>query len=269
LASRVTTQLEDGWSAGDAYEDFMGRWSRPLARSFVRWLEAPLGGHWLDVGTGTGALTAAICEEAQPSTVIGCDPSANFIDVARSRLPDSRVTWCVAGVGELPAREDGYDAVASGLALNFFPDAATAVKEQLDLTRRDGLVAAVVWDYAAGMEFLRRFWDAAIRVEPAAEELDEGRRFPICRPDALEALFRHCGAREVRVEPLSVPTVFTDFDDYWRPFFGGTGPGPSLVAALSDQQRARLEQDLRTQLAARPHAPIRLSARAWAVCGLA
>ena len=128
-------------------------------------------------------------------------------------------------------------------------------------------MGAYVWDYAEGMEFLRYFWDAAAAVEPLAAERDEGHRFPLCTPEALGSLFRSAGAERVRVAPLTVPTLFSSFDDYWQPFLGGTGPAPSLVSTLSAEQRSDLEEDLQRRLPIRDDGRIDLDARAWAVVG--
>lgn len=263
----MTSAPSDGWNAGATYEEFMGRWSRPVAEELVRWLDAEPGGHWLDVGTGTGALAAAICTLAQPASVVACDPSAPFVESARQAVVDPRVSFEVAGVGNLPRRKGGYDAIVSGLALNFFPDMDLAMKEQLSAVRPGGLVGAYVWDYAQGMEFLRHFWDAATAVEPSAAEMDEGCRFPICEPEALESLFRSAGADRVRVAPVSAPTAFYSFEDYWQPFLGGTGPAPSLVSSLTEEQRRELEAELRRRLPIQDDGHIDLQARAWAVVG--
>jgi SAM-dependent methyltransferase len=263
----MTTNLGDGWNAGATYEDFMGRWSRPLAEEFISRVDLPPGLHWLDVGTGTGALAAAICALAQPASVVGCDPSPAFVSSARERLVDHRVTFAVAGTGNLPRREGGYDAVVSGLALNFFPDPGQAMEEQLDIVGPDGLVGAFVWDYSEGMQFLRYFWRAAATIEPKAAEMDEGRRFPICTPDAMEALLRAAGVERIRGFSLSVPTVFSGFEDYWRPFLGGTGPAPSLVSMLTEEKRSALVDELRRRLPIKSDGSIELQARAWAVVG--
>jgi SAM-dependent methyltransferase len=207
----------DGWQGAATYEDFMGRWSRPLAGEFLKWLDAPAGGHWLDVGTGTGALATAICSHANPGSVVGCDPSEPFTQVARLSTADPRLSFAVGGIGSLPERPDGYDVIVSGLALNFFPDAPAAVREQLSSLRAGGCLGAYVWDYAEGMEFLRHFWDAAISVAPDMAEMDEARRFSICAPEPLQSLFEACGAERVTVGAISVPTRFTDFEDYWHP----------------------------------------------------
>src|SRR5262245_14552416 len=108
------------WLSGSTYEAFMGRWSRLLAPRFVSWLPPRPNAHWLDVGCGTGALSEAICSGARPASVIACDPSEPFIDSARRRHADPRISFVVAGVGDLPTRAGGFDHVTSALALNFF-----------------------------------------------------------------------------------------------------------------------------------------------------
>jgi hypothetical protein len=153
------------------------------------------------------------------------------------------------------------------LALNFFPDPEKAVEEMRSIASARGTVSACVWDYGAGMQFLRRFWDAAGAVDAGARAHDEGHRFPICGHAPLTALFRSAGLEDVRCDPLEVVTVFTSFEDYWRPFLGGTGPAPSYVASLDDDRRAMLVQKLREQLPPGPDGRIILEARAWAVRG--
>jgi SAM-dependent methyltransferase len=263
----VCTVVTDRWAAGSSYEDFMGRWSRRLAPLFVSWLRIPRGAHWLDVGCGTGALTDAICRLADPASVVGCDPAAPLIEFARAQSRDPRQSYVVAGAGSLPGRDGGYGSVTSLFALNFLPDPQGAVGEMRSLAALQGTVSACVWDYGDGMEFLRRFWDAAAAEDPAAAALDEANRFPLCRRDALKGLFQESGLVAVRCEPIEIPTVFPDFDDYWRPFLGGTGPAPSYVAALSPDRREMLVQRLDQTLRRGADGVIALSARAWAVRG--
>jgi SAM-dependent methyltransferase len=261
--------VTDRWIAASTYEDFMGRWSRSLARHFVSWLKIPHGVHWLDVGCGTGALTSAICTHGDPASVLGCDPAEPFVEYARRHAADVRASFVVAGVGELPSRPDGYGSVSSLLALNFFPDAAAGVREMRSRTAARGVVSVCVWDYAGRMELLRYFWDAAAAVDPAARALDEGRRFPVCRADALADVFSAAGLSDVRCEPIEIETDFSSFDDYWRSFLGGTGPAPAYVASLDAEHRARLARELERALRPGPRGTIVLAARAWAVRGTA
>jgi SAM-dependent methyltransferase len=261
------TDVRDQWSAGSSYEEFMGRWSRRLAPRFVSWLRVPARAHWLDIGCGTGALTAAICSDADAASVTACDPATPLVEFAGERNRDARVSFVAAGVGSLPRHAGGYGSVTSLLALNFFPDPEAAIHEMRSVAAPRATISACVWDYADGMQCLRRFWDAAASVDAAARALDEGGRFPLCRRDALMTLFSGGGLADVRCEPIDIPTVFTSFDDYWRPFLGGTGPAPSYVASLDPERRARLARTLAAMLRTEPGGTIALTARAWAVRG--
>ena len=257
------------WNVAADYEEYMGRWSRLLAPHFVSWLAVPPDTHWLEVGCGTGALTAAICAEARPAAVIACDASASFIGHARKHLADPRVSFVVAKVGALPTHHCGFGSVTSALALNFFPEPAAAVEEKRKITARGGLVSACVWDYAGRMEFLRHFWDAAAVVDPRSAGLDEGRRFPLCQPAALEALFQKAGLHDVAWQAIEITTRFPDFGSFWTPFLSGTGPAPSYVASLEDDLREALANRLSRVLPREPDGAISLAARAWAVRGVA
>ncbi len=257
----------DSWAAGGAYEAYMGRWSRPVARSFVEWLRPMPSAHWLDVGCGTGALTSAICQLSNPASVVACDPSESFVNDARSRISDPRVSFVLAGADDLPTRDVGFDAVVSGLVLNFVPDPGKAVAAMRARLRAGGCVAAYVWDYAGRMEFLRYFWEEAVALDPGAANLDEGRRFPLCQPEALASLFRAARLSHVETHALESSTHFENFSDYWEPFLGGTGPAPTYAASLEPSHRESLRQRLQQRIQPRPDCRIYLVARAWTVRG--
>ena len=261
------SEVRDSWSVGSIYEDFMGRWSRRLATQFVTWLGIPAGVHWLDVGCGTGSLTNAICSYADPASVVGCDPAESFIEFARGRCRDGRISFVTAGVERLPRRAGGYGSVSSLLALNFFPDPEAAVQEMRTMASPQATVSACVWDYSDRMEILRHFWSAAAAVDPAARALDEGNRFPLCHPDALTKLFRSGGLVDISCETIEIPTIFANFRDYWQPFLGGTGPAPSYVASLDTKRREILSRKLEDTLPRGADGTIALTALAWAVRG--
>lgn len=256
------------WRVGDAYEAYVGRWSRKVAGEFLRWLAVPAGRRWLDVGCGTGALTATVLATAEPAQVVGVDTSEGFLAQARARINDARVQFRLGDAQSLPLPDGRFDVVVSGLALNFVPDPARAVAEFARVTAPGGVAAAYVWDYAEGMVMMRYFWDAATALDPAASELDEGRRFPLCNPAPLEELWQQSGLRQVSVEAMQIPTVFADFDDFWGPFLGGQGPAPGYVASLAEDRRIALRDLLRSRLPAGADASISLTARAWAVRGV-
>jgi trans-aconitate methyltransferase len=251
--------VHEVWAVGDAYEAYVGRWSRRVAEEFVRWLDVQAGQRWLDVGCGTGALTSTVVANADPAKVVGVDPSEGFIATARAQVPGA--TFQVGDAQQLPLPDQSFDVVVSGLALNFVPDASRAAAE---FARVAHTAAAYVWDYAEGMVMMRYFWDAAAAVDPAAADLDEGTRFPLCRPEALTRLWQDAGLDNVTVQPIEVPTVFTDFDDYWTPFLGGQGAAPAYLMSLPEDQRDAIRDLLRKRL---PQRTIELTARAWAVKG--
>ena len=251
------------WASGDLYEPYVGRWSRLVADRFVAWLRPGAGASWLDVGCGTGALTGTVLAAADPASVLAVDRSRGYLEYARRRVAGAG--FGVADGVSLPVRDRSVDRVVSGLVLNFLPDPARAVAEMARVCRPGGVVAVYVWDYAEGMQPIRRFWDAAIALDPGAAELDEGRRFPLCRPDRLAAVF--AGLAGVESTGITVPTRFRDFDDYWTPFLGGQGPAPGYCAGLPDDARQRLRDRLRSTLPTAADGSVPLSARAWAVRG--
>jgi SAM-dependent methyltransferase len=257
------------WLDGGAYEAYVGRWSRPVAEAFVRWLAVPPGLRWLDVGCGTGALTSRVLALAEPTYVAGVDRSEGFVAHARTQVGDRRAAFHVGDARLLPLSDDSVDVVVSGLAVNFVPDPPRAVAEFARVARPAGVVAAYVWDYAEGMAMMRHFWDAAAALDPAAAELDEGRRFPLCEPESLRALWLDAGLEGVSVRSVEIPTVFADFADYWSPFLGGQGAAPAYATSLAESDRARLRDLLSTRLPVQPDGSIRLTARAWAVRGAA
>jgi SAM-dependent methyltransferase len=258
--------MDDVFSQGEAYERFMGRWSRLVAPRFLDWLGMEEGLRWADVGCGSGALTEAVLEHASPASVLGVDPAAGQVAEASRRVVDPRASFSQGTADDLAP--DAFDVVVSGLVLNFVPQPPATVAAMSRAAER-GVVAAYVWDYVEGMQLLRRFWDVAVRLDPAVADLNEGHRFSWSGPDALAAMWTKAGLGDVRSTAITVPTVFESFDDYWRPFLGGQGPGPAYVARLDEPARGELRSALAQALVPEANGQIRLTARAWAVRGKA
>lgn len=258
----------DSWDQGDSYERFMGRWSRAIAPRFLDWLAVAPQASWLDVGCGTGALSAAIRSAAAPAAVTGIDPSPAFADTARAALGDGADVH-VGDAQSLPFADDRFDATVSGLVLNFVPQPLAALQEMRRVTRPGGVVGVYVWDYAGGMELLRVFWKAAGALDPKARSLDEGTRFPLCEPRRLGRALDLGGLVTVSTTALELEMTFASFDDYWQPFLGGQGPAPTYVATLSGPDRDRLAERIEQQLPVAVDGSITLTARAWAARGTA
>ena len=254
-------------ASADAYERYVGRWSRLVARDFLAWLAVPQGGRWLDVGCGSGALTETIIRVAAPASVLGIDPSADFLARAQAALAGERVTFERGDAEAIPVPDDAFDAVVVGLVLNFVRDPDRALAEARRVARAGGFVGAYVWDYGGEMQMMRRFWDAAVALDPGAHELDEGFRFPIARPAALAALFGRAGLVDVDTRAIDIPTRFVDFEDFWEPSLGGQAPAPAYLISLPPAGREALRDRIRATLPIAADGSINLVARAWAVRG--
>jgi ubiquinone/menaquinone biosynthesis C-methylase UbiE len=205
------TLTPDRWVAGEKYEPYVGRWSRLVAPRFVDWLELPERLRWADVGCGTGALSDAVLSAANPDRIVALDGSLGFVRYGRERLPDPAVFFGVSDAMRLPLADGAVHVTISGLVLNFLPDTGRALAEMRRVSAPGGTVAGYVWDYAGGMQMMRFFWDAAVAESSAAAEVDEASRFPICRPDNLEAALAKAHLGAVVVHPIEVSTTFADF----------------------------------------------------------
>lgn len=251
----------------NAYEGYVGRWSRFVAPRFIAWLAVAPESTWLDVGAGTGILTQAILQEASAAKVVGVDLSPEYIEFARQRIQDDRVEFKVGDAAQITTESAAFDAAVAGLVLNFVPAPDQVAQNMVQAVRSGGVVAAYVWDYGGRMEMMRQFWDAAIQVDPAAREMDAGQRFAICEPDNLRALFQSVGLEGVAVMPIDIPTPFKNFDDYWLPFLGAQGSVSKYLHGLNDETRNAIREQLQRQLPTTADGVIPLMARAWAVKG--
>ena len=257
----------DNWEDGSYYERFMGRWSKPLAVEFLKWLDAPNGLKWLEIGCGTGSLTGAILRSRSPQYLLAIDPSQRFVEYSNSYLGSNIAEFKVANADQLPSPSNAVDIVVSGLVLNFIPDTTGALQEMRRVLVPAGSVCGYVWDYAGKMEMLRLFWDAAASVFPDARGEDEGIRFPLCDPENLSAALEGAGLKDVSVEPISIQMDFHDFEDYWGPFLGGQGPAPSFLQNLGEEGVEEIHQELLTLLPIQQDGTISLVGQAWAFKG--
>ena len=249
-----------------AYNAFIGRWSQCVAREFVAWLSVASNCRWLDVGCGTGALTAEILAAGSPEQVCGIDPSADRVEYAQHVLPLAQ--FRVGDAQQLPTDWANFDAVVSGLGLNLFSDPSQALAEMIRVTRRGGIVAAYCWDFAEGMQLLRYLWDAATEVDASAAKVDPANRYPLARPDRLKRLFEEAGLHAIEMQSLEVPTEFSDFEDFWSPLLRGTSKTQRYVSGLDEGMRMKLRDRLRQKLPIQPDGTIHLLAKAWAIKGV-
>jgi len=260
------------FSAAEAYERFMGRWSRRLARKFVEFVGVGDGDCVLDVGSGTGSLLLTILNQFATTRATAIDPAIEFVNFARAQAETAhagRATFEQGDAQRLRFADVTFDKSLCALVLNFVSDRDAALREMIRVTRTDGVVAAAVWDYGQGMEMLRMFWEEAAALDAAAAGKDE-RHMPLCRAGELAAMWRANGLIEVEERPLVIAMEFSSFDDFWLPFLGGQGPAGAYASTLPKRRQQQLEERLRRRLLRdRDDGAIELRARAWAVKGVA
>lgn len=253
------------WGSTEAYYNYMGRWSRKIAPKFVEWLNAPEQKSWIDIGCGSGELTASIKELCAPIQLIAMDSSEQYIESVSSRI--GGVECQVGDALNIGMADDEVDFAVSGLLLNFVPDKTKALDEMKRIVRPGGTVALYVWDYAGQMQIMRYFFDVARMFDPVSSEYDDGIRAKICTPDALFAAFTDLGFADVEVMNLDITTPFESFEDYWAPFLAGTGSAPKYCVSLEEGLRNKIRDGVRDKLPIGPDGRILLAARALAVKG--
>ncbi len=246
---------------GDAYERFMGRYSRPLASLFADFARIAPGLTVLDVGCGSGALTDELIARVGEPGVSAADPSGPLVDAVRARHPRADVRN--GSAEDLPFRDGEFDAALAQLVVHFMTDPVAGLREMARVTRRHGTVAACVWDHAGRNGPLAAFWEAARRIDPGVR--DEG-ELAGTREGDLTRLMTAAGLTHVHEEPLTVRVTHGTFEEWWEPYTLGVGPSGVYAASLDEDRRAALREACRELL---PPAPFTVSGTAWAARGTA
>jgi len=243
--------------SADAYGRFMGRFSGPLAEQFVDRVGVEPGRRVLDVGCGSGALTAVLVARAGLDQVCAVDPSESFVDVVRSAYPTMDVRR--SGAESLPFADASFDAVLAQLVVHFMTDPVRGISEMARTTAPGGVVAANVWDHAGGQGPLAVFWSAVRSLDPTAPDESD---LPGVAEGHLAELFEAAGLGDLESTSLTVTVEHPSFQDWWDPFTLGVGPAGAYVAALDDAGRDALRDRCREIL---PTTPFRTDAKAWTV----
>jgi ubiquinone/menaquinone biosynthesis C-methylase UbiE len=245
----------------DAYDQFMGRYSVPLAPQFADFAAVAAGQRVLDVGCGPGALTAELVRRLGPAAVAVVDPSESFVPAAQERHPGVSVQRAAAE--QLPFGDQAFDAALAQLVVHFMAQPVVGLREMARVTRMEGVVAACVWDNAGSQGPLSLFWEAARELDPGVQGESQSAG---SREGHLAQLFQEAGLHEIQESALSVSAEHPSFDDCWEPFTLGVGPAGMHVAGLDATRQALLRELCREML---PAAPFAVTASAWAARGLA
>jgi len=253
IRSMTTQQFKDDpeffWSRGEVYDVVIGRLSQAIAQRFLPWLEAPKRVHWLDAGCGTGIVTRGILQDLDPSRIDAIDPSESYLSYASKQITDPRVRFHLTDIESMDFPPESFDAIASGLMLQFLSDPEAELLDLLGLLRTDGIIGAYVWDFSDPAFAMRIFWDAAIALNlPNAAESDPVKLHPLYSPANMEALFRHTFLRDVQTERIVCPVVFPHFNDFWSIFSGYQCRGTSYLATLLQPDHLLLKDEVQKRV---------------------
>jgi SAM-dependent methyltransferase len=245
--------------AAEAYDRFMGRFSRLLSPQMADLAGIQRGLRALDVGCGPGALTSVLVERLGADAVAAVDPSEPFVEAARARHPGVDVRRATAEA--LPFPDASFDAALAQLVVHFMTDPVAGVTEMARVTRPGGAVVASVWDHAGGLGPLGLFWSAARELDSTA--VDES-NLAGAREGHLAELFAAAGLRDIESTTLYADLELPSFDEWWDPFTRGVGPAGAYVTSLDPARRDALRERCRAKL---PDGPFTMPARAWAATG--
>ena len=251
--------------AAEMYDRFMGRYGDALGRQLAERAGVRSGMNALDVGAGTGKLTAVLAELLGEENVSAVDPSEPFAESLDERFPAADVRCGAAE--KLPFEDRSFDVVCAQLVVNFLTDPERGTAEMTRVARDGGAVAAAVWDYRGEMTMLRTFWEAAGAIdERGAAARDERTRMRFGEREEIVELWEGAGLREVEGGEIVVATAYEDFDDLWSPFLAGVGPAGDFTVSLEPDAQASLRDEYHRVLGS-PEGPFELWARAWYAVG--
>jgi SAM-dependent methyltransferase len=256
-----------GPSPAEAYDRHSGRYGSELSAAFLDFVGITDGTRALDVGCGPGALTKALARRVGAGKVAGVEPSEDYAEACRQRVPGADVR---VGAGEdLPFEDGAFDAVLSQLVVQAFEDAPRAAREMVRVATPGGTVAACVWDFQDGMPLFVSYWAAARAVDSeGARRAGIDTTNPWCTREGLDRLWREAGGEEVETGELSASTEYDGPDDAFWSFEAGVGVSGEYYRSLNEDLQSALREEFHRQLGS-PDGPFRITARAWAVRGLA
>lgn len=257
---------KESWNDSNAYDLYVGRWSRRIAGDFMQWLQPQANLSWLEVGCGTGALTTEILNSARPLRILAIDKSGAYLTKARSYISSPRVSFSKTDLSALDAGAE-FDYITSGLVLNFLSDVEEKLKCMKQYLRPGGSISAFVWDYAGHYQPMRIFWDSVKQLYKEAERFDAGIKYPLCSESNLTALFRSVDLSNIRFTKIEKIATFRDFDDYWLPIASAQGSVTEFLDTLNEGKKNDLKALVKSRLPMSLNGEIKLILSALAIEG--
>jgi ubiquinone/menaquinone biosynthesis C-methylase UbiE len=198
----------------------------------VRWLVGRDAAEVLELGAGTGKLTAELV--AQGHDVLATEPDEKMLDVLRRRVPGARAS--VASAEELPVGDRSVDVVLAAQAFHWF-DHETALPEIARVLKPGG-VLATVWNLRDDrIPWVRRLGDLIGTQEQLSDPTDtlaasglfdppEARTFALWQDINRESLVDLVRSRsnvatlDERAREAKLAEVTAFYDDFGRGYDG-------------------------------------------------
>ena len=232
--------------AGEAYDRFMGRYSRPLAGRAGRLARGVRRGSGPSTsGCGPGALTGHLVERLGADQVAAVDPSPPFVEACRARFPGVDVRQGDRRGAAVRRRLLRRRRLLPRRPLHAGPGRRLA--EMARVTRDGGWVGATVWDLHGRREPMAPIWAALAEVDP--DHPGEGRSRAARRASSCEIL-EGAGLRDVEGTEMAVTLTHPTLRGVvgalpprrrarWARPSRALGPGPARAAARHLPRTAR------------------------------
>ncbi len=193
--------------------------------------------HWLDIGCGTGGVTARAASRSS-AEVIGIDLAPGMIETARRRSDKAElgISYEVGDCENLRFADGTFKAVSSSVGLIFAPDHSAAANELARVTAQGGRIALTAWRPDGGIGRFFKFM-SAYQPKPA-----EGAGSPLqwgTEKHAKELL----GEFDLEFEELDTPFVIESGEAYWDLFSRAFGPTRTIVDSLDDDGVAKFRDN--------------------------
>ena len=242
----------------DAYDRWMGVWTKIVGSDFLRWFDPEKNKAWIDIGCGSGASTEQILATCSPTLIDAVDPSEGQINFAKQRQLPASVNFGIGDAERLTNNDDHYDYAIMALVLFFVPDPDKGVAEMIRVCKSQGKIAAYVWDIlghgfpANPIQQIFAVRGIPVLVPPRSE---------VSTKDALRLVFEKNGAKRVETTTFKVERIFDSFEEYWSlssksnsVFPALKNLGPELIDEVKNEVKANLDIDQQGRVKATAYA---------------
>ncbi len=266
MRSNRSSQPAQQWKDANAYNLYVGRWSKLISADFIEWLNPPLNLKWLELGCGTGSLTSEIVSSRSPSHLLATDTSEIYLNDARKHIASAQISFLNADLNTVQV-PDEFDEITSGLVLNFIPGIENMLLKILNNLRHGGRLSAFVWDYAGHYQPMRHFWNAARDVHEQADMFDAGIKYKLCMKKNLIRLFESLNLSNIKFVNIERIASYVNFEDYWLPIKSAQGSVAEFLTTLTPDQIMKLRDLLRSRLPISSNGELKLIISALAIEG--